>query len=221
MSKCNFQTVQCASVPHLWAVLCRASFFSSNAHITCCLLGIPGICLVVCGYVPWQQSTRTWMARCIHKPGRFTVPDPACSQLAIGRPMPPWQPSLPGAWPIFLPPRCCLFACYSQTLLLSLIRLQSESCYLQLPMPKPRPATPQDARTLASQPSSQKKRILHFYFLGKWFITKWCVKNQRHQKKKKKLPLHMQQKLLLLCFGSTGFNPLHDRSPIQRAKSSL
>ena len=79
------------------------------------------------------------MARCIHKPGRFTVPDPACSQLAIGRPMPPWQPSLPGAWPIFLPPRCCLFACYSQTLLLSLIRLQSESCYLQLPMPKPRP----------------------------------------------------------------------------------
>ena len=139
MSKCNFQTVQCASVPHLWAVLCRASFFSSNAHITCCLLGIPGICLVVCGYVPWQQSTRTWMARCIHKPGRLTVPDPACSQLAIGRPMPPWQPSLPGAWPIFLPPGCCLFACYSQTLLLSLIRLQSQSCYLQLPMLKPRP----------------------------------------------------------------------------------
>ena len=195
--------------------------FSSNAHITCCLLGIPGICLVVCGYVPWQQSTRTSMARCIHKPGRFTVPGGACSQLAIGRPMPSWQPSLPGDWPIFLPPGCCLFACYSQTLLLSLIRLQSQSCYLQLPMLKPRPATPQDAWTLASQSSSQKKRILHFYFLGKWFITKWCVENQRHQKKKKKLPLHMQQKLLLLCFGSTGFTPLHARSPIQRAKSSL
>ena len=144
-------------------------FFSSNAHITCCLLGIPGICQVVCGYVPWQQSTRTSMARCIHKPGQFTVPDPACSQLPIGRPMPSWQPSLPGAWPIFLPPGCCLFACYSQTRLRSLIRLQSQSCYLQLPMLKPRPATPQDAWTLASQSSPQKKDFYNF-FLGEWFI---------------------------------------------------
>ena len=155
-----------APVSRIYGQFCAAqAFFSANAHITCCLLGIPGICLVVCGYVPWQQSTRTWTARCIHKPGRFTVPDPACSQLAIGRPMPSWQPSLPGAWPIFLPPGCCLFARYSQTLLLSLIRLQSQSCYLQLPMLKPRPATPQDAWTLASQSSSQKKNST---FLFSW-----------------------------------------------------
>ena len=118
----------------------QTSFFTEDSRIIRCWLGVPGICPGGVWQCTVKITTKQCMGRYIHKPGRIMVPDPACSQLAIGRPMSFWQPALPGAWPIFLPPGCCLFAYYSQILLLSLTRLQNQSCYLQLPMLKPRPA---------------------------------------------------------------------------------